>query len=332
MMNKRSLTKRYFEGWYFKHQIGNQVIAFIPGMNLGADGKKKGFIQIITNRTSYHIDFPYERCKFDRKNCYVKIGANTFSRKGIKVNLHTPDIQITGKILYGRLSPIKYCVMGYYRYLPLMECKHEVISMKHGLRGYLTISENKLEVKDHLTTFENRSKVADHLTICENKLELTGGRGYIEKDWGHSFPRFYTWIQCNRFLKEKASIMLSIAKIPYMGITFLGCICVIHYKGREYRFTTYLGVKIRYVSETEIYLKQGNYKLIIFLNENKSDKTNDKNTNQKFGYQLNAPALGEMNRIIKESHLVKGRFILLKGHQKVFDLKSGDVSAEYVEE
>ncbi|MDF2804212.1 MAG: hypothetical protein K0S61_4117 [Anaerocolumna sp.] len=306
-MSKSLFNKRYFEGWYFKHQIGNQVIAFIPGINLGADGKKKGFIQIISNENSYYIDFPYERCKFNRKKCYVKIGANVFSKKGIKVNLHTPDIQITGKIKYGSLERIKYCIMGYYRYLPFMECKHEVISMKHSLKGYLN--------------------------IFDNRLKLTEGRGYIEKDWGHSFPSQYTWLQCNRFKGEDASFMLSIAKIPYLGFEFLGCICVIHYKGKEYRFTTYLGVKIKCATKTEIYLKQGKYKLIIFLDQEKSNEENDVKSSEKrkFGYQLNAPAFGEMNRPIKEDHLCECRFILLMEHSKVFDLKSKDVSVEFVE-
>lgn len=306
-MSKKLLNKRYFEGWYFKHQIGGQVIAFIPGINLGSDGKKKGFIQVISNENSYSVDFPYEGCTFNSRKCYVKIGANIFSKKGIKVNLHTPDIQITGKIKYGHLEGIKYCIMGYYRYLPFMECKHEVISMKHSLRGYLN--------------------------VFDKKLEVTGGRGYIEKDWGHSFPSRYIWLQCNRFLGESGSLMLSIAQIPYMGFGFLGCICVIHYKEQEYRFTTYLGVKIKKATETEIYLKQGKSKLIIFLDHEKLQEENnvEPQDKRKFGYQLNAPVLGEMNRPIKEEHLCSGRFILLKEHRKVFDLRSMDVSMEYVE-
>ncbi len=306
-MSKSLLKRRYFEGWYFKHQIGNQIIAFIPGINLGADGKRKGFIQIITNENSYHIDFPYDKCRINRNRGYIKIGANVFTPKGIKVNLHTPDIQVTGKIKYGNLERIKYSIMGYFRYFPFMECKHEVISMKHSIAGYLN--------------------------IFDNSLVLTGGRGYIEKDWGHSFPTKYTWIQCNRFKREDASLMLSIARIPYMGTEFVGCICAIHYKGREYRFTTYLGVKIKESTKNVIYLKQGIYKLIIFLDQNNSEEDQEvlQSKSRKFSYQLNAPSLGEMSRPIKEEHLLEGRFILFREHSKVFDLRSKDISVEYVE-
>lgn len=306
-MSKVLRKSKYFEGWYFKHQIGSRIIAFIPGIHIEGDGGKKGFIQIISNDSSYFITFPYSQCKFNRKKCIIKIGANIFSKRGIKVNLHTPDIQIMGRIKYGKLERIKYCIMGYYRYLPFMECKHEVISMNHRLRGYLN--------------------------VFDKKLELTGGRGYIEKDWGHSFPSEYLWLQCNRFINEDASFMLSIARIPFLGFEFQGCICVLHYKGREYRFTTYQGVKIKKATETEIFLKQGKYKFFIFLeNEISGDKGSlDRKRKRKFGYQLNAPVLGEMNRPIKEEHLCAGRFILLREHKKIIDLKSDDISMEYVE-
>lgn len=306
-MSRIVANRRYFEGWYFKHQIGNYVIAFVPGIHIGKDGKKNSFIQIITNDNSYNIIFPYDHCKFNRRNCYVKIGENIFSKRGIKVNLHTPDIQIVGKIKYGNLDRIRYCIMGYYRYLPFMECKHEVISMRHSLKGYLN--------------------------IFNKKIELTKGSGYIEKDWGHSFPSRYFWLQSNSFIGDNASVMLSIARIPYLGFQFEGCICVIHYNGREYRFTTYLGVKINAATETEVYLKQGKYKLYIFMDSDILELSKGVNAEnkRKFGYQLNAPARGDMNRPIKEDHLCVGRLILFNDHQKIFDLRSDDISMEYVE-
>lgn len=306
-MSRILLNRRYFEGWYFKHQIDNDIIAFIPGINIGRDGKKNGFIQIITNDNSYNIVFPYDQCILNRRKCYVKIGENIFSKRGIKVNLYTPDIQIAGKVKYGKLERIRYCIMGYYRYLPFMECKHEVISMKHSLQGYLK--------------------------VFNKKLGLTRGRGYIEKDWGHSFPSRYLWLQSNSFIGENASVMLSIAKIPYLGFRFEGCICVIHYKGCEYRLTTYLGVKIKAASEMEVYLKQGKCKLYIFLCNDVLPDRKDRldESKRRFGYQLNAPSRGEMNRPIKEDHLCIGRIILFKGRQKVFDLRSNDISMEYVE-
>lgn len=45
-------NKRYFEGWYFKHQSDKTVVAFIPGLSIDSDGNKSAFIQVITPEMS----------------------------------------------------------------------------------------------------------------------------------------------------------------------------------------------------------------------------------------------------------------------------------------
>lgn len=61
MKNKSNYTnkKRYFEGWYFKHQSEDFSIAFIPGININKNGYKYAFIQIITESESYNIDYEF---------------------------------------------------------------------------------------------------------------------------------------------------------------------------------------------------------------------------------------------------------------------------------
>jgi tocopherol cyclase len=46
------------------------------------------------------------------------------------------------------------------------------------------------------------------------ELNFTGGKGYIEGDSGRSFPKSYTWVQCNDFTVE-CSIMVSVVHIPF---------------------------------------------------------------------------------------------------------------------
>ncbi len=58
------------------------------------------------------------------------------------------------------------------------------------------------------------------LTINGEPMDLTGGRGYIEKDWGTSFPSAWIWMQCNTFDTPDTSFMLSYARIPWMGSHF----------------------------------------------------------------------------------------------------------------
>jgi len=80
--------------------------------------------------------------------------------------------------------------MGIFAYIPKMECSHGVVSMNHGLEGILKINGEE--------------------------IDFTGGKGYIEKDWGTSFPKQYIWIQCNNFKNQTTRVFSSVADIPFM--------------------------------------------------------------------------------------------------------------------
>lgn len=216
--------KEFFDGYYYKHHKGKNTIAFIHGT--ASDGE---FIQIITDTNSYHV--PY-------------IGNNVFNIHGIKIAINEKDFSISGEIKYDKITPIKYDIMGIFKYLP-MECTHGIISMHHTLRGSLVLNG---EV-----------------------LDFTDGVGYIEKDSGTSFPKSYLWVQCNDFT-QKSSIMASIADIPLYGLNFKGCICVVYYLGKEYRLATYLGVRIKRYNKNNIVLRQGKYRLEITINQSLGHK------------------------------------------------------------
>lgn len=151
-----------FEGWYFKHQKGNDSIAFIPGRaNTGA------FVQVISTSGSKQFDVPSLSIDSD----LIKAGSCLFSKHGCKLEL--PGI--SGRIIYENITPLKSDIMGVFKYFP-MQCRHGVISMKHSLSGSINI-DGKL-------------------------YDFDGGNGYIEKDSGTSFPRSYLWLQCNDFTED----------------------------------------------------------------------------------------------------------------------------------
>ncbi|MEA5060356.1 MAG: tocopherol cyclase family protein [Candidatus Pelethousia sp.] len=271
------MQKNRFEGWYFKHRTGAETIAFIPGRAKGG-----AFIQMIDNEGSRHFDVPSLRME----NGAIYAGGCSFSKHGAIIEL--PGVR--GEILYGPFTPLRSPIMGPFRYLP-MECRHEVISMGHGLSGSLTIDGRK-------TAFD-------------------GGRGYIEKDIGVSFPSSYQWMQCNTFSKA-CSVMVSIARIPFAGLHFTGCICAILYAGREYRLATYKGVKILAAQPEHICLAQGNLLLEIHVRCSGSC------------HPLRSPVLGEMRGLIHEGNCAAARFNLWENGVSVFDLESGHVGYEYV--
>jgi hypothetical protein len=70
-------------------------------------------------------------------------------------------------------------------------------------------------------------------------IDFNNGRGYIEKDWGQSFPEAYVWMQSNHFSSQGISIKASVASIPWIGKSFTGFITGVWVHNRLYRFTTY---------------------------------------------------------------------------------------------
>jgi tocopherol cyclase len=130
------------------------------------------------------------------------------------------------------------------------------------------------------------------LEIGGEKVDFTGGRGYIEKDWGKSFPSSWIWVQSNHFSDTGISFMLSLARIPWLGGSFPGFLCVLLHKGKQYRFATYTGAK---VSD----LKTIDGTTALTIEDNKHILEVRVHAGSPGG--LKAPVNGEMSRIITES-------------------------------
>ena len=106
-----------------------------------------------------------------------------------------------------------------------MECKHGIISVNHSLKGSIN---------------------ADG--IVNN---FTGGKGYIEKDWGTSFPEAWLWIQANNFRDTNSSFTFSVAKIPWRGKYFIGFISFLYLNNKFLVYSTYNNSTITHINHTE---------------------------------------------------------------------------------
>lgn len=265
-------NKNYFEGWYFKN-IGNEdAISFIPGININ-DKSKKSFVQIITNDLSYFVDYNIEDFKFSVNPFYIKIGENTFSKDGININIKDDkqNLSIYGSIKYSNNKNISTellnpNIMGPFSYVPNMECNHAILAMKNNINGLVNINNKEINFNNNF--------------------------GYIEKDWGYSFPKSYIWCQANNFEKSNASFMCSVADIVHKLFNFRGIICDLIIDDKEYKFTTYNNAKlIKYEVDNNsinITFKRGKYELSIKSEYN-------------IGNKLSAPVKGTMERSIFES-------------------------------
>ena len=226
-----SKKRAFFEGWYLKHQNDKKSVALIIAFHIDNMGNKTASIQVVTDQGAVFIPYAADDFWADEDSFEVKIANNHFSEQGITLDIKADNISVRGTIEYGEFSPPKTDVMGPFHLLPNMQCNHGVLSFSHRLRGKLRINGEEIDFSD--------------------------GTGYIEKDWGSSFPKSYLWTQINWQDNGDNCLMLSIADIPFMGTSFTGCICAIWYQGKEYRLATYKGVKIKKHTEDEVIISQG---------------------------------------------------------------------------
>ena len=267
----RDTKRTYFEGWYFKMAKQGEVIALIPGVSLGDD--RHSFIQVISSKEkkSWYVRFPYEAFQAEEKVFAITIGENHFSTDGISIDLSFEDLSLKAEVL--NLNPTAFPVtltrpgiMGWYAYVPFMECNHGVVSTHHELQGSVELNGKK--------------------------TDYTGGTGYIEKDWGTSFPSAWIWMQANCFSSDKSSCMLSVANIPFLGRTFQGFLGFLQIGGKLIRFGTYTGAKV-------IKLEQDSEHATVIIRNKQYSITFVATLGS--ASHLKAPRQGNMERIILES-------------------------------
>ncbi|OQA19734.1 MAG: hypothetical protein BWY63_01665 [Chloroflexi bacterium ADurb.Bin360] len=215
----------FFEGWYFKliDATEQQRHAIIPGVSLANKGiGPHAFVQVFDGicGEAHYIVYPLSEFWAANDAFSLKIGPNCFTRDTISLDITDELLTARGELHFtgGAGWPITLTapgIMGWYAWVPFMECYHGVLSFDHHIEGSLTV------------------KGVTH--------DFTGGRGYIEKDWGQAFPSTWLWQQSNHFHEAHVSLSASIAIIPWLRSTFRGFIVGLWRDGTLYRFATYTG-------------------------------------------------------------------------------------------
>ncbi len=264
-------TKKYFEGWYYKvvNADETKAFAFIPGIAKDENGNQQAFIQVLDGKNLSAVYHKFEATEFmpTAGKFEVQIANNFFTRNTIRLDL--PDIK--GNLSFNNQVPwpskwYSPGIMGPFSFVPFMQCYHGILSMNHSIKGSLTIN-NEL-------------------------IDFNNGRGYLEKDWGRSFPSGYIWLQSNHFSKPGISLKSSVAKIPWLGSSFVGFIAGVWLHDRLIQFTTYNFTKLKHsfadAHNVELQFENRNHRLNILAH-------------REAVTQLASPIMGFMDGRIEES-------------------------------
>lgn len=278
------MQKDYFKGWYFKCSNDTQTIAFIPAFHRSGP-RETASLQIITDDEAFNL--PFDSLEYQKKPLAVHISDSMFSEKGIRLNIRTDKLTAQGTLRFGKLSPLRYDIMGPFQFVPFMQCRHSVFSMGHRINGQLTINGKEMRFQDSI--------------------------GYIEGDWGTSFPKRYIWTQCSF---PEGSLMLSAADIPLYGLHFTGIIGVVMLNGKEHRIATYLGARVQHIGRNAVTVRQGDYMLTAKLFK-------------KNAHPLLAPDHGNMSRTIHESASCKACYQFSYKGETLCEFTSDRASFEF---
>ncbi len=282
-LNRPSL----FEGWYFKFATNpgleeKESCAFIPGISTDP-ADPHAFIQYIDGHRaiSAYARYPLAAFSWTDEPFCIQIGDSRFTRDRVDISIESSEILARGSITNSPWTvypsrPFQAGIMGPFGLPGFLECYHGIVSASHEIQGKLDICVP--------------GQGSNGTRVLHN---MDQGRGYIEKDWGSSFPRDYIWLQANSFPQTGLSVFCSIASIPFKGMEFPGLIAFVHIPGQGFQtFATWNGAKVRKLehgsASVDLELNKGAWTLKIQAKHQEASP-------------LFAPRAGAMNRIIKES-------------------------------
>ncbi|MCB0916293.1 MAG: hypothetical protein H6525_01050 [Actinobacteria bacterium] len=285
-----------FEGWYIKFVSPDleQRWAVIPGIFRGLEGNDEAFLQVLdgaTGRSWYHR-YPAESFDAATTGLDIRVGPNRFTDRVIRLDCPqlSGELRITSELDPWPVRPWSPGVMGWYAWVPAMECYHGVVSFSHSLTGTLAVEGTE--------------------------VDFDGSRGYLEKDWGLAFPAGYLWAHSNSFTRSDASLMASVALIPWRGREFRGFIVGLRTGGRLYKFATYTGAASTHLSVDDSHVT---WNLRSRAWPGTSPLRLELRADRVAGGLLHAPIRTEMHRRVEETLDSRIAVRLTRGSEVLFD-------------
>ena len=217
---------KFFEGWFQKIYSKEQKasIVIIYGYATQNTQDKFGFIQILfPNQVNEIIYFNRNAFSCDPHQHIVRMGENVLTTEII--NIKTNDFTIHLKLKNNQVSKTFKNSMGYSYFLPNLPCYHAVLNTGHRVSG---------EIKQKNERF-----------IIENEP------GYLEKNWGTSFPETYYWLHAVDPNDPAVSLLFSRAEIEWIGRKFIRHVGHVRYDQKQVDFRSLKNFTVSILNSSE---------------------------------------------------------------------------------
>ena len=182
----------------------------------------------VTGRSTYHR-FPADAFQASGRLFDVRIGPNHFQSDRLSLTLDGEGQRITGDLRFDSVTPwpvgpLSSGVMGWYGFVPLMECYHGVLSFDHAIRGALAVDGER--------------------------ISFTGGRGYIGRTGARRSRAGTSGCKPTTSSSGRQPKRFGRAD-PWVRTAFRGFIVGFWHDGTLYRFATYTGADVERLELTD---------------------------------------------------------------------------------
>lgn len=273
--------KPFFEGWQFKlARADGRMLSIIPGISKDGEGNDCAFLQVFSPGylAPTYIEMDIRHFHAASRPFEITLEDSRFTKKGVKLHAAGNGNRFDGLVRFKDMALLDKSIfspsmMGPFAFITGLSCHHDVISLRHALEGEIVINGEA--------------------------WDFNAGVGYIDKDWGLSFPNHLLWVQANQFEKDpQLSVAVCMARIHVGGISIPGVLCVVARNGRQYRYCTY---NAAYVYKVD---KKGENRIIIIIKKGGEMLKIDV-MYQPINSLLPAPHMGCMRRKGVQEHCVE---------------------------
>ena len=187
---------KFFEGWFQKvySKAHKASFIFIYGYATQNSEDEFGFLQVlIPNQTPEIFYFAKNEVSCDIEQHIFRMGKNLLTTELIRIETNGLSIELNLK----NTDPFRTFKnsMGYTYFIPNLPCYHSVLNSAQSVSG---------EIK--------------HQGQC---YTLDHEMGYLEKNWGTTFPESYFWVHAVDPNNTAISLLFSRAKIVWLGKTYV---------------------------------------------------------------------------------------------------------------